>query len=158
MDRWMDYPSAVNYNRLRNLKALCYKYLIIQFAMSEQARFRRNLALVAELMDEFVRSDNQALTQENQYRVMESDHFFDRMVAALRRAEAAENRLAHCQATVLRLRSERDAFIERVGLLESWLMNKLETAEDFEALFTGRPPPPLSDAEDDDEMTIIDSD
>lgn len=125
--------------------------------MSEQARFRRNLALVAELMDDFVRSDNHALTQENQYRMMETDHFFDRMVAALRRADVAESRLQHCQATVLRLRSERDSYIERIGLLESWLMNKLETAEDFEMLFAGRPAPPLSDIDTDDE-NILDSD
>lgn len=98
-------------------------------------RTAEDLARVAEMMDHFVRDDNKALQEENEYRVQETDYYFGKMVDAYRRLEDMERRFRMAENTIARLRTERNNFAERTQFLENYLVNVLQADEDIDAVF-----------------------
>lgn len=132
-----------------------YFGVIIQFTMSNQEELNK-LARVAELMDYWTRDENLALREEIQYRVEETDHFFEMSVRLSRMLEEATARRDELARENVRLREERDSFITRNQMLEAWLLNFLVADDDIQSVTSSRPPPPLSDLEYDSDVTIVD--
>ena len=147
MDRRMPYPCFPRkLHSLRKYNSTITTDLTFQFTMTTPSqRELNNLALVAELMNQFVREDNVALRNEIDYRIQETDYFFQRMVSAYQSLEEYRRRWETAQRTMARLRRERDTFATRADMLEQWLLNYLESTEDFDSLVQTRPNPPLTE-------------
>lgn len=108
-----------------------------------------DLARVAEMMDNYLRDDNKALREENEYRVQETDYYFGKMVDAFRRVEDMENRWRMAEGTIARLRQEREFYAQRAHEYELILARNLETREQLEAILA-------NDEEYDSDITIMD--
>lgn len=115
----------------------------------------RKLSLVASMIENTVRDDNKALSEENEYRVQETDYYFKRMVSAYQRLDAAEARCRTAEATILRLRTERDSFAERSAQLEMWLYEGLVSTEQIDLLLSTRIRPDSPVPSEDSDVTIM---
>lgn len=112
-------------------------------------RTAEDLARVAEMMDNFLRDDNKALREENEYRVTETDYYFGKMVSAFQRLEDMERRWRVAEATIAGLRREREFYAQRAHEYEVILARNLETREQLEAILA-------NDEEYDSDITIMD--
>jgi hypothetical protein len=113
------------------------------------------LAQVAHCMDNFLRDENLALLQENQYRIQETDYYFQKMSKSYQVVDELLRRVHLLESTVTRLREERDGYIAWSATLERWLGEYLRTDEAVEAVVFNRPDPPLSDIGYDSDVTIM---
>ena len=117
----------------------------------------RKLSVVAMCMDDFLREENAAfagLLQQLDSNLKQAEYEKHEAFEACRQRNLHINHLERlndqAERTMIRLRLERDVYAQRAMQLEQWLSPYLQSCEDFEALASTRPTPPLSEQSVDD--------